>query len=57
MRQGKGTIEEMVREIYPELDRRLLGSARGQVLAHLIKLERERRVIQLAGETARYTLN
>ena len=57
LRRGKGTIEEMVREIYPELDRRLLGAARGQVLAHLIKLEREKRVIQLAGETARYTLN
>ncbi len=57
LRRGKGTIEEMVREIYPELDRRLLGAARGQVLAHLIKLERERRVTQLAGEAARYTLS
>ena len=57
LRQGKETIEEMVREIYPELDRRLLGAARGQVLAHLIKLEGENRVTQLAGETARYTLS
>lgn len=57
LRQGKGTIEEMVREIYPELDRRLLGDARGVVLAHLIKLEGEKRVTQLAGETARYILS
>jgi len=57
LRRGKGTIEEMVREIYPELDRRLLGAARGQVLAHLIKLEREKRVTQFAGETTHYTLS
>jgi len=42
--RGKGRINELVGEIYPELDRRLLDMARGQVLAHLIKLEREGKV-------------
>lgn len=38
------TVEELVQEIYPELDPRLREAARGQTLAHLIKLKRERRV-------------
>lgn len=42
--QGKATVEEIVKEIYPELDTRLHHWARDQVLAHIIKLEKEGRV-------------
>lgn len=54
----KHTIDAMVREIYPELDSRLLGAAQGQVLAHLIKLQREGRVVaeEKEGEEGRYFL-
>lgn len=56
--QGKATVMELVAEIYPELDKRLYEAAKGQVLAHLIKLEREGRVSSLgAVEDARYTVN
>ena len=41
---GKDTVKTLVRAIYPELDRRLLGMAQSQVLSHLSKLEREGRV-------------
>ena len=48
--RGRGlTVEELVAELYPELERRLLDLARGQLLAHLIKLEREDRVSSLVG--------
>ncbi len=40
-RAGKDTVGAMVRAIYPELDKRLLGMAQSQVLSHLSKLERE----------------
>ena len=50
--RGMGTIDELVGEIYPELDERLIPSARGQVLAHLVKLEHEGRVSQF--EEGRY---
>jgi glyoxylase-like metal-dependent hydrolase (beta-lactamase superfamily II) len=43
--RGKVTIAEMVQEIYPELDSRLYELALEQVTAHLIKLEREGRVV------------
>ena len=41
LRAGHTTIEELFKAIYPELDRRLHDTARSQVRAHLIKLERE----------------
>lgn len=44
LQQGKVTVEEMVQEIYPELDQRLLGMATEQVLSHLAKLEKEEKV-------------
>lgn len=44
IREGRDTVGRIVRAVYPELDRRLLGMATGQVLSHLAKLEREGRV-------------
>jgi len=56
--RGKATVMELVAEIYPELDKRLYEAAKGQVLAHLIKLEREGKVSSLGtGEDARYAIN
>jgi len=43
-REGRDTVKKMVRSIYPELDKRLLGMASSQVRSHLSKLEREGRV-------------
>ena len=43
-REGRDTVQRIVRAIYPELDKRLLGMAQSQVLSHLSKLEREGRV-------------
>jgi len=58
LRQGKATVSELVAEIYPELDHRLYEAAKGQVLAHLIKLEREGKVSTTGREEdARYTIN
>lgn len=58
LNQGKATVAELVAEIYPELDRRLYEAAKGQVLAHLMKLEREGKVSSLrTGEDARYAIN
>jgi len=42
--QGRGRLETMLAEIYPELDRRLVGMARGQLLAHLYKLQSEGKI-------------
>jgi len=42
--QGRGRLEALLAELYPELDRRLVGMARGQLLAHLAKLESESRI-------------
>jgi ribonuclease/clavin/mitogillin len=42
--QGRGRPETMLADIYPELDRRLLGMARAQLLAHLHKLQTEGKV-------------
>jgi glyoxylase-like metal-dependent hydrolase (beta-lactamase superfamily II) len=42
--QGQGRLEIMLADIYPELDKRLVGMARGQLLAHLHKLESEGRI-------------
>ncbi|MDP2949845.1 MAG: MBL fold metallo-hydrolase [Chloroflexota bacterium] len=47
---GRGTVRAMLAEIYPELDSRLEGMARGQLLAHLAKLEGEGRVVRQGGE-------
>ncbi len=44
VRGSKDTVKALVRAIYPELDKRLLGMAQSQVLSHLSKLEREGRV-------------
>jgi glyoxylase-like metal-dependent hydrolase (beta-lactamase superfamily II) len=44
VRSGRDTVRALVRAIYPELDKRLLGMATGQVISHLAKLEREGRV-------------
>ncbi len=41
---GVDDIEGMVKAIYPELNKDLLDSARGQVKVHLVKLEREGKV-------------
>ncbi len=41
---GRETPQAIVKAIYPELDKRLTNSARGQVLAHLFKLRDEGRV-------------
>jgi len=51
--QGKRRVTELVAEIYPELDRRLVELARAQVLAHLSKLVQEGKVA-ISGEE--YTL-
>ncbi len=42
--QGRGRLEAMLADIYPELDRRLVGMARAQLLAHLAKLESEGKI-------------
>ena len=44
LRRGKRKVAELVSEIYPELDYRLLELARMQVLAHLRKLVMENKV-------------
>jgi glyoxylase-like metal-dependent hydrolase (beta-lactamase superfamily II) len=55
--QGRGRLEAMLADIYPELDRRLLGMARGQLLAHLAKLQSEGKVARRGqGEDSLYVL-
>lgn len=51
--QGKSGVKRLVRAVYPELDRRLLLMATGQIVSHLRKLEAEGRVRleQRDGET------
>jgi glyoxylase-like metal-dependent hydrolase (beta-lactamase superfamily II) len=41
LRQGKRSVPDLIADIYPELDRRLVDLARRQVQAHLDKLVRE----------------
>ena len=43
-REGRDTVKALVRAIYPELDKRILGMAAGQVISHLAKLRDEGRV-------------
>ena len=54
LQAGRATIEELVHDIYPELDSRLYQAAEGQVLAHLTKLEREGKAASLG--SAGYTV-
>jgi glyoxylase-like metal-dependent hydrolase (beta-lactamase superfamily II) len=42
--QGRDTVRRLVKAVYPELDRRLVPMATGQVLSHLHKLEQEGKV-------------
>jgi len=57
VREGRDTVRRIVRAVYPELDRRLLGMATGQIISHLAKLEREGRVrTSGAGEETRVEL-
>lgn len=44
LNKGQHQIEEIVKEIYTELEPRLVGLARQQVEAHLLKLVREGKV-------------
>ena len=44
LRKGKGTVKEIVAEIYPELTGFLYAVAQGQVYAHLVKLEKDGKV-------------
>ncbi|MEX2226569.1 MAG: MBL fold metallo-hydrolase [Dehalococcoidia bacterium] len=41
---GKDSVKSLLKSIYPELDKRLMGMAQGQVLAHLHKLQSEGKV-------------
>lgn len=52
LKQGRKKVADLVSEIYPELDCRLLELARRQVLAHLRKLVREQKVIACGEEYA-----
>jgi glyoxylase-like metal-dependent hydrolase (beta-lactamase superfamily II) len=55
--QGRGRLEALLAELYPELDRRLVGMARGQLLAHLAKLESEGRITRRKeGDDSLYVL-
>ena len=44
LRNGASSMDDLFGEMYPNLRPELHGSARGQITAHLIKLEREGRV-------------
>jgi DNA-binding transcriptional ArsR family regulator len=51
--RGRDTLRALLDDIYSELDSRLLNMARGQILAHLAKLESEGRVLRRGeGESA-----
>ena len=54
LERGRGSVVDLVSEIYPELDERLVELARKQVQAHLTKLVQDGRVT-LTGDT--YALN
>ena len=57
LHQVKATIKELAFEIYPELTGFLYEVAKGQVYAHLIKLENEGKVCsQIRGNIIRYEL-
>lgn len=56
LRRGDSTIDEIVAEIYPVLDERFRIAAHLTIAGHLIKLEREGRVVRLSGREERYQL-
>ena len=56
IRAGKHTLERMVKDIYPELDPRLLWMAKEQMRSHLVKLIREGRVKPAPEPEGPYTL-
>lgn len=57
LRDGIGAIPEMVARIYADIDRRLHPAAARSVLAHLIQMQGEGRVVaEGAGVAARYRL-
>ena len=51
LRAGTRTLESLFETMYTELDHRLHRSARDQIRAHLIKLEREGKVASSGGDT------
>ena len=58
LKQGKGTVKKLVVEIYPELTGFLHAVAKGQISAHLVKLEQEGKVsVRGNGNDTRYILN
>ena len=57
LRDGIDTIPAMVARMYVDVDKRLHPAAARSVLAHLIQLEQEGRVVvDRAGSAARYRL-
>lgn len=44
--EGPATIDDIVAELYPTLRQELIGAAADSVLAHLMKLEKESRVVR-----------
>jgi len=58
LQQGKDTVKQIVGQAYPDLTGFLLAVAKGQVCAHLVKLEQEGKVSVLGnGRDTRYILN
>ena len=56
LRNGASTMDDLFEEMYPNLRPELHGSARGQITAHLIKLEREGRVASARPADGHYAL-
>ena len=56
LRNGASKMDELFKEMYPNLRAELHGSARGQITAHLMKLEREGRVASARPADGRYVL-
>jgi hydroxyacylglutathione hydrolase len=53
--QGKDSVKSLLKAIYPELDKRLMSMAQGQVLSHLHKLQSEGK-LKLEGKGAETTI-
>lgn len=53
--QGKDSVKSLLKAIYPELDKRLMNMAQGQVLSHLHKLQSEGK-LKLEGKGAETTI-
>jgi hypothetical protein len=49
--KGRDSVKSLLKAIYPELDKRLMTMATGQIIAHLHKLESEGKV-RLEGKGA-----